>query len=113
MATVEDLWLVDLDRGAAIDMEAVKSRGDRNAVLGSIEKLWLLGPLLSSPYMKSLKGEPDLFELRPKRGACPARPIYAREGRRFIVLAVAPNKAGFGKAVDRARDRLDRRRRVR
>jgi hypothetical protein len=106
----ENLWLVDFDNGALKDMEEVKSRGDFRAVLSAADKLQNLGPRLSSPYMKSLKGEVDLFELRPKQGACAIRPIYARDGRRFIVLAVAPNKASFPRAVERARHRLRRRR---
>lgn len=109
MGTVENMWLVDFDRDAVIDLEEVKSRGDLRATFTAIDKLQCLGPRLTSPNMKSLKGEADLFELRPKRGACAVRPIYVREGRRFVVLAVAPNKARFDRAVDRARRRLRRR----
>jgi hypothetical protein len=58
--------------------------------------------------MKSLKGEADLFELRPKRGAAAVRPIYARLGDRFLILAVAPTKARFARAVADARTRLSR-----
>jgi hypothetical protein len=109
VATLESLWLVDFDRNAVIDMEEVRSRGDRRAVFSAIDKLESLGPRLSSPYMKSLKGEADLFELRPKQGDCAARPIYAREGRRFVVLAVAPSKPSFDRSLDLARQRLSRR----
>jgi hypothetical protein len=110
MATLVNLWLVDFDREAVMDLEGVKSRGDRKAVFSAIDKLESFGPGLPSPFMKSLKGEVDLFELRPKQGACPVRPIYTRDGRQFVVLAVAPNKASFDKALVRARQRLDRRR---
>jgi hypothetical protein len=106
---LKSLWLVDFDTGAVMDLEDVKSRGDRKAVFSAVDKLEALGPRLSSPYMKSLKGEADLFELRPKQGACAVRPIFAREGRRFIVLAVASNKAGFDKAVGLAHGRLNQR----
>jgi hypothetical protein len=54
--------------------------------------------------MKSLKGEANLFELRPKQGACEARPIYAR----FVILAVAAKKKDFDRAVAAASDRLKR-----
>jgi hypothetical protein len=56
--------------------------------------------------MKSLKGEANLFELRPKQGACETRPIYARFGGRFVVLAVAAKKKDFDRAVAVANDRL-------
>src|SRR6187549_2079272 len=71
------------------------------------ESAW---PDLPSPHMKSLKGEANLFELRPKQGASAVRPIYARLSSRFIVLAVAPNKRSFDRAVADAKDRLDRHR---
>lgn len=113
MGNVESLWIVDLDRDAVGDLAEVKSRGEFQATLTAMDKLERLGPRLTSPNMKSLKGEADLFELRPKRGACPVRPIYVREGRRFVVLAVAPNKASFASAVARARQRLALRRQLR
>jgi transcriptional regulator with XRE-family HTH domain len=43
--------------------------------------------------LKSLKGEADLFELRPKQGAGEVRPIYVRLGDRFVVLAIAAQKS--------------------
>lgn len=82
--------------------------GDRKAVLHAIEKLRYRGAALSSPYMKSLKGERDLFELRPKRGAAPVRPIYARLGTTFVILAVAPDKRRLDRAIKDARSRLAR-----
>jgi len=48
-----------------IDFEDVKSHGDRKAVFNLVQKLKDVGPDLPSPHMKSLKGRPDLFELRP------------------------------------------------
>lgn len=101
-------WVVVFDSDAVIDLEDVKSRGDRKAVFNVVQKLKDLGPDLPSPHMKSLKGEADLFELRPKQGACEARPIYARFGGRFVVLAVAAKKKDFGRAVGAASDRLER-----
>lgn len=101
-------WVVEFDSDAVIDFEDVKSRGNRKAVFNVVQKLKDLGPALPSPHMKSLKGEANLFELRPKQGACEARPIYARFGGRFVVLAVAGKKKDFDRAVAAANDRLKR-----
>lgn len=100
-------WVVDFDSDAVLDFEDVKTRGDRKAVFNVVQKLRDLGPDLPSPHMKSLKGEANLFELRPRQGACEARPIYARLGQMFLVLAVAAKKKDFDRAVKAARDRLD------
>ncbi len=109
MAPQAKIWFVDFDADAAIDFEDVKSRGHRKAVFNVVQKLKDLGPNLPSPHMKSLKGEANLFELRPKQGACEARPIYARFGDRCVVLAVAAKKKDFDRAVVAAGDRLKRR----
>jgi hypothetical protein len=104
MARQSSTWCVEFDSEAVVDFEDVKSRGDRKAVFNVVQKLKDLGPDLPSPHMKSLKGEADLFELRPKQGACEVRPIYARLADRFLVLAVAAKKKDFERAV---RMRLD------
>jgi hypothetical protein len=106
MANRPKIWTVEFDSDAVIDLEDVKSRGDRKAVFNVVQKLKDLGPDLPSPHMKSLKGESDLFELRPRQGACEARLIYARLGGRFVVLAVAAKKKGFERAVAEAKQRL-------
>jgi hypothetical protein len=108
MAPKPTIWVVEFDSDAVIDFEDVKSRGDRKAVFNVVQKLKDLGPSLPSPHMKSLKGEANLCELRPKQGACEARPLYARFGRRFVVLAVAAKKKDFDRAIDAARDRFER-----
>ena len=100
--------MVEFASDAVIDFEDVKSRGDRKAVFNVVQKLKDLGPDLPSPHMKSLKGKANLFELRPKQGACETRPIYARFGNRFVVLAVAAKKKDFHRAVMEANDRLKR-----
>jgi hypothetical protein len=110
VAGVPKSWVVDFDADAVIDFEEVKSRGERKAVFNVVDKLMALGPDLPSPHMKSLKGETDLFELRPKQGSSPVRPIYARLGARFVVLAVAAKKSGFDRAVSDAKVRLSRHR---
>lgn len=102
MVFVEDRgghWIVDFDSGAVLELEDVKSRGDRRAVFNAVRKLKDAGPDLTPPHMKSLKGQADLFELRPKQGACEVRPIYARFGRRFRILAVAARKKDFEQAM--------------
>lgn len=110
MARQSRIWLVEFDSDAVIDFEDVKSRGDRKAVFNVVQKLKDLGPALPSPHMKSLKGEADLFELRPKQGACEARPVYVRLGDRFVVLAIAAKKKNFDRAVADATRRLELRR---
>jgi hypothetical protein len=102
-------WLVEFDSDAVVELEDVKSRGDRKAVFNVVQKLKDLGPDLPSPHMKSLKGRADLLELRPKQGTCEARPIYARFGSRFVVLAIAAKKKDFDRAVMEATQRLERR----
>jgi hypothetical protein len=102
--------VVDFDGDAVVDFEDVKSRGERKAVFNVLQKLKDLGPDLPTPHMKSLKGEANLFELRPKQGACEPRPIYARLGQRFVILAVAAKKKDFDRAVSVARGRLVRHR---
>jgi hypothetical protein len=109
MAMQARTWLVEFDVNAVIDFEDVKSGGDRKAVFNVVQKLKDLGPVLPSPHMKSLKGEADLFELRPKQGACEPRPIYVRLGDRFVVLAIAAKKKNFDRAVADARQRLEHR----
>lgn len=108
MAKQPRTWVVDFDSDAIIDFEDVKSRGDRRAVFNVVQKLKDLGPDLPSPHMKSLKDEANLFELRPKQGACEVRPIYARFGQKFVVLAIAAKKREFARAVATAGDRLGR-----
>jgi hypothetical protein len=102
------VWIVEFDSDAVLDFEDVKSKGDRRAVFEVVRKLRRFGPGLTSPHMKSLKGEADLFELRPKRGAVAVRAIYARVGSRFVILAVAATKPRLGRAVGDARARLPR-----
>jgi hypothetical protein len=84
---------------AVIDFEDVKSKTERKAVFNAVAKLTALGPDLPSPHMKSLKGAAGLYELRPRQGSSPVRPIYARSGNEFVVLAVARDKTAFDPAL--------------
>lgn len=99
--------VVEFDADAVVDFEDVKGRDDRKAVFTVVHKLRELGSRLPSPHMKSLKGEADLYELRPRQGRSAVRPIYARiEAERFVVLAIAKDKTRFDRAVEDARGRL-------
>jgi hypothetical protein len=98
--------MVEFDFAALLDFEDVTSRGERKAVLTVVHKLKDLGGSLPSPHMKSLKGETDLFELRPRQGNSAVRPVYARISTRFVILAIAKDKPSFERAVRNARDRL-------
>lgn len=103
------MFIVDWDADAVHDFEDVKNRADRRAVHTAIDKLVQLGPKLPPPHVKSLDDQPDLMELRPRQGACDVRPIYAREGAAYIILAVAATHGDLGTAAKRARARLKRR----
>jgi hypothetical protein len=105
MASTPQTWIVVLNPDAESELKALESR-DLKATLTAIHKLTVLGPRLPPPHVKSLKGEPDLFELRPRGGRSAVRPIYARLGDRFVVLAVAKNKDAFDRSVEDARERL-------
>lgn len=71
-------FMVVLDADAAvIDLaKDIKSSQEVKAILNVIDKLRQLGPQLVPPHAKSLKGQTDLFELRPRQGSSPCRPIY-------------------------------------
>jgi len=108
MAGEPKSYVVVFDADAVLDFQDVKSKGDRKALFNAVHKLKELGPLLPSPHMKSLQGEIDLFELRPKQGRSPVRPIYVRVDNQFVILAVAVNKDVFDRAVRDARNRKSR-----
>jgi hypothetical protein len=93
---------------AVLDFEALKSREERKATFTAVDKLAALGPKLLPPHAKSLKGEPGLYELRPRAGRSQVRPIYRRTGDDYVILAVAiaADKADFDAAVARARARF-------
>jgi hypothetical protein len=103
-------WVVVVDAEAMVDFESVKSHGERKSLFNAIDKLGYMGPQLGSPHLKSLTGETDLFELRPRQGRAPSRAIFARRGDYFVVLAVASKKSRLDAAIGRARVRLSRHR---
>lgn len=103
-------WNVDFDEGAVRDFEAVKAKGERKAVFNVVDKLRQLGPRLVPPHVKSLAGERDLFELRPRQGNSKPRPLVVRREDGYLVVAVAADHAtDMRRALDDARRRLEAR----
>jgi hypothetical protein len=82
------LVLFDAD-AALIDLTKIKSREERKAIFNVVDKLRQLGPQLVPPHAKSLKGETDLFELRPRQGHSPSRPLFKRSGSSYVILAIS------------------------
>lgn len=106
-------WNVDFDEGAVRDFEAVKAKGERRAVFNVVDKLRQLGPRLVPPHVKSLAGETDLFELRPRQGNSKPRPPVVRRDDGYLVVAVAADHANdMRRALDDARRRLEARGRL-
>lgn len=87
-----------------IDFEDVKGKSDRKAVFNVVDKLRRLGAQLAPPHVKLLKGESDLYELRPQQGRSAVRPLYQRFGNQFVILAVA-RKGDFDRKVRLAKER--------
>jgi hypothetical protein len=54
--------------------------------------------------MKPLQGEKELYELRPRQGRSPTRPLYRRFGDAYVILAIAV-KDDFAKKAEIAQDR--------
>lgn len=98
------------DPDAVLDLEDVKGKDDRKGLFNAVDKLRLLGTQLAPPHVKLLKGEVDLYELRPRQGRSAVRALYQRFGDRFVILAIA-KKADFDRkvrlATERARQYLD------
>lgn len=103
-------WIVVLHLEAVVDLEGLKDRHARKAVLTIAGVLEHGGPTLTEPHSKSIKGAPKLRELRPGGGRVAVRPIYAQtDARTFTILAIGPeaivDPRGFANTVDRARRR--------
>jgi hypothetical protein len=99
------IWLVEYLAEAVQDFQAIEARKERIGVLTVVDKLMALGPSLQPPHVKSLKGEPNLMELRPRQGRSPVRPVFARVGEGYKILAIAATKSQFDDAVVTARAR--------
>jgi hypothetical protein len=65
---------------------------------------------LPFPHQSAIRQGAPLRELRPRGGRCRWRPLYARVGAGFVILAVAPeaeiDPKGFRRGVDAALGRL-------
>lgn len=85
----------------------MKGKSDRKAVFNVVDKLRRLGPELTPPHVKLLKGEADLYELRPQQGRSAVRPLYQRFGNQFVILAVA-KKNDFDRKIGLAKERASR-----
>lgn len=83
---------------------AVKAKEERKAILNAVDKLRQVGDRLAPPHVKSLRGAPDLYELRPRQGRSDWRPVYARFGEVFVVLAIDRHD-NFDALIARARAR--------
>ena len=85
-------------------------QADRVAVAHAREKLVALGDRLPFPHQSGVQGHPRLRELRPRAGRCRWRPLYAKVGTAFVILAIAPEAEvdlrSFEKAVLAANRRL-------
>lgn len=94
----------------AEDERADLSARDRVAVDNAVAKLEAMGPALPHPHSSNVEGWIDLRELRPQAGRSPWRPLYRQVGAPFVIAAIGPeakkDKRGFGKACQRAIDRL-------
>ena len=102
--------MVDFTDGAVRDFVEVKGKEERNALFNAVDKLRHLGPKLISPHVKSLKGEADLYELRPRQGSSKSRPIFVRIGDDYLVLAIAiDHDKDMESAVQDAKQRLKER----
>ena len=86
---------------------AMKSKEDRAAVFNAVDKLRQLGEDLVPPHMKPLKGPgaAGLRELRPRQGRSDWRPIYARRGDVYVILAI-DRHGNFEALIARAQQRL-------
>ena len=77
----------------------------------AMEKLEALGPHLPYPHSSDVRGVSGLRELRPRAGRSPWRALYRRIGDELVIGAIRPeaeaNPAGFNRAVQDARQRLD------
>ncbi|MGH2954260.1 MAG: type II toxin-antitoxin system RelE/ParE family toxin [Thermoanaerobaculia bacterium] len=92
------------DPEAVLDLEQVKGKDERKALFNAVDKLRRLGAQLAPPHVKLLKGEADLYELRPRQGRSAVRPLYGRFGDLFVILAIA-TKRDFDRKVRLAGER--------
>lgn len=106
LTTIGTLVSLGAPRRSRVDTSAVASTSPPTACTSST-KLRQLGPRLVAPHVKSLSGEADIFELRPRQGNSKPRPLVVRRGGGYLVVAVATDHANdMRRALDDARRRL-------
>lgn len=102
-------WLVEYHQLAVVEYAVLKDRKQRKGVLTVAEFLRQLGPKITEPHSKPVKGTSGLYELRPSGGKALVRPLYIRVNNTFKILAIAPeaqvDPSGFNSAVEKARGR--------
>jgi hypothetical protein len=102
-------WLVEYHYKAVEEYAALKDAKQKKGVLTVADFLRQLGPKITEPHAKSVKGAKGLFELRPSGGRALVRPLYVRVGDVFKIVAIAPeaqvDPSGFASAVERGRSR--------
>ena len=102
-------WLVEYHYKAVEEYAALKDAKQKKGVLTVADILRQVGPKITEPHAKPVKGTKGLYELRPSGGRALVRPLYVRRGDVFKIVAIAPeaqvDPSGFASAVDRARRR--------
>lgn len=104
------MWTVVWCAEAARELNKIGGR-EAVAVRNAIGKLEALGPGLPFPHQSAIADSVGLRELRPRAGRSVVRPLYARDGDRFIVGAIAPeaevDARGFRRAIASAHERIE------
>jgi hypothetical protein len=102
-------YTVDFHEDAVGELLGLDPR-DQEAIQHARDKLVALGERLPFPHQSAIRQGAPLRELRPRGGRCRWRPLYARVGAGFVILAVAPeaeiDPKGFRRGVDAALQRL-------
>ena len=86
------MWQVSYLAAAELELEGLPP-AEQVAIRHAVEKLQLLGIRLPAPHCKPVQGVIGAWwELRPRRGNSPWRPLYIRTSREeFVIGAVAPD----------------------
>lgn len=106
----EKTYLVEYHVDAVAEYGALRDRQQKKGVLTVASFLQQLGPKITEPHAKPVKGTAKLFELRPGGGKTLVRPLYFRyDETTFKILAIAPEAQtdgrGFEAAIERAKTR--------
>ena len=107
------MWEVSYLEAAADELDSVPPL-DQVAIQHAVEKLEVSGVRLPAPHCAPVKGvDGSWWELRPRRGNCPWRPIYTRvSADEFKIAAIASdgetNPREFMRSCRDAAERLAR-----